>query len=294
MLIMHILRNAIYAVLIASLAVSGCGRRTSADDKVLARVSDAYITQKELDSRIAKLPPYYRKVVDRDKVRFLEDMIIEKLFYEAAVRAGVNRDKEVAELLTEAKHKIVIAKYVKEEVDDKVTVTEDEMKAFYELHKGEMRTPEMWRASHILVATEKEATDALDSLAKGEKFEDIARKRSMDATASRGGDVGFFRRGQLVPDFERAALALDVGQTSGVVRTQFGYHIIRLTDKRDSGIEDFAKAKGRIENELRKKKRIELFEKLVMDLKNRYGVKIEEGAFPAEAPDKAAGPSGSK
>ena len=156
---------------------AGCSARPSADDKVLAKVSDGYITERDLDARVSKMPAYYRKIVEKDKIRYLEEMIIERLFYEDAVRKRLDSDKEVAELLREAKRKVIIAKLIKNEVDDKVVVTEDEMKAYYESHKNEFKTPEMWRASHILVATEKEARDVLEALSKGEKFEELAAKR---------------------------------------------------------------------------------------------------------------------
>ncbi len=239
-------------------------------------MSDSVIPVRDFKSRIAKLPPYYRKIVEKDSKRYLEEMIMEKLFYEAAIRKGLDRDKEVVEIVSQAKKKIITAKLVETEVDANVKITDDEMKKYYEAHKGEFKTPELWRASHILVATEKEAGDILDALAKGAKFEDLAREKSMDATASRGGDIGFFRVGQLVPDFEKACLKLGMGQTSDVVHTQFGYHIIRLTDKKDPGAEDFEKAKGKIENALKKQKRVELFDKLVTDLKSKYGVEVDE------------------
>ena len=271
----------IISLAIAALAVSGCGRKPSPDDKVLVKVSDTTITVGEFKARIAKMPVYYRKIVERNKKRYLEDVIVEKLFYEDAVRKGLNRDKEVLEIVNQAKKKVVIGKLIENEVDKKVTVAEDEMRKYYEAHKDEFKTPELWRASHILVATEKEASDILDALSKNAKFEDLAREKSMDATASRGGDIGFFRVGQLVPDFEKACLKLKIGETSGIVQTQFGYHIIKLTDRKEPGAEDFDRAKGKIESELKKKKRIDAFNKLVMDLKGKYGVEIKEDVFNA-------------
>ena len=259
-----------------ALILSGCGSRTSSDDRTLAKVSDSVITVKEFSSKIDKLPPYYKKLVEQNRARYLEDMIMEKLFYEAAVRKGIDRDKEVQEVVNEAKKKIVIAKLIESEVEKKVQISEEEMRKYYDEHKAEFKTPELWRASHILVATDKEAGDILDALAKGAKFEDLAKEKSMDATSSRGGDIGFFRAGQLVPDFEKAALKLNMGQTSDVIHTQFCYHVIKLTDKREPGAEDFEKARGKIESELKKKKRAELFDKLVTDLKNKYGVFIDE------------------
>jgi len=283
-------------VLLAALAcASGCARKPSEDDRFLVKVSDGAITVKDFKSKIERLPPYYRAFVEKSKVRYLEEMIMEKLFYEAAIRMGLDRDREVQEVIKEAKKKIIIARLVESEVENKVRVTDDEIRKYYDEHKGDFKTPELWRASHILLATEKEARDTLDALAKGAKFEDLAGQKSMDATASRGGDIGFFRAGQLVPDFERACLKLGVGQTSDVVRTQFGFHVIRLTDKREPGTEDFEKAKGKIENEIKKKKRAELFDKLVTDLKDKYGVKIDENVLASidGAPkDKTSKPEG--
>ena len=261
---------------ISTVALSGCAKKPSPDDRVLVKVSDSVITIKDFKDRISKLPPYYRKIVEKDKKRYLEEMIMEKLFYEAAIRKGLDRDREVIEIVSQAKKKIVTAKLVETEVDANIKITEPEIRQYYEAHKGEFKTQELWRASHILVSTEQEARDILDSLSRGAAFEIIAREKSMDATASRGGDIGFFRVGQLVPEFEKACLKLDIGQTSDVVRTQFGYHIIKLTDKKEAGVEDFDKAKGKIENALKKQQRIELFDKLVVNQKDKYGVEVNE------------------
>ena len=279
-------------VILAALTISfaaiacGCAKKQDANNKVLARVSNTVITTNDLKARIAKMPPYYQNIISKNPKRYVEDVIVETLCYEEGVRRGIDRDKEVKEVVSEAKKKIVMAKLIKNEVEDKIAVTEDEMKKFYAEHKDEFKTPEMWRASHILVADEKEAKAMLDELAKGAKFEDLAKAHSIDATADRGGDVGYFRAGQLVPDFEKACLKLDVGQTSDVVRTQFGYHIIRLTGRKEPGIKSYDEAKSAIEAELKKEKRSELFNALVMKLKNKYGVEVNENAFPKE--EKAA------
>ena len=232
------------------------------------------------------MPAYYQNIASKNPKRYIEDIIVEMLCYEEGVRKGIDRDKEVKEVVNEAKKKIVMAKLIKNEVEDKIVVTEDEMKKFYDEHKDEFKTPEMWRASHILVADEKEAKAMLDELAKGAKFEDLARAHSIDATASRGGDVGYFRAGQLIPDFEKACLKLDVGQTSGIVQTQFGYHIIKLTDKKEPGVKSYEEAKRAIEAELKKKKRSELFNALVLRLKNKYGVEVNENVFEKAVPPK--------
>ena len=88
------------------------------------------------------------------------------------------------------------------------------------------------RASHILVDTEKEADRILKRINKGKSFEDMARKFSSCPSGRKGGDLGYFGKGQMVPEFEKAAFNMEVGQVSPPVRTQFGYHIIKVVDRR--------------------------------------------------------------
>lgn len=264
-----------------SIIGGGCARKLPGDDRILAVVGNRTVTLGEFNAKISRLPSYYKNVVEKNREKYLDEMIAEMLFYEEAVRAGLEHDKEVRDVIEEAKKRIMIAKLVKNDVDDKVTVKEDEIKVFYESHKDELKTPPMWRASHILVSNEREAVDVMDALAKGARFEDLAKTHSIDATASRGGDIGYFREGQLVPEFEKACVALDVGQVSGIVSTKFGYHIIKLTDKKDSGTESYEKARKAIENELKKRKRSELFDRLISNLKKKYAVQVKEDALKA-------------
>lgn len=273
-------RKAVLLLVIGlALGLYACAKKPSNDDKVLAKVSNKFITVKDFKAKIAKIPPYYRNVVEKDKKRYLDEVIMQMLCYEEAVRRGIDKDKEIQEVISEARKKVLIAKLIKDEVEDKVAVSEDEIKNFFEAHKDEFKTPELWRASHILVSDEKEAKALLDELARGASFEDLARKHSTDATANRGGDVGYFRRGQVVPDFEKACMKLNVGETSPIIQTQFGYHIIKLTDKKEPGVQNYEEAKGPIENELKRKKRSDLFSKLVLNLRNKYGVEVKEDAF---------------
>lgn len=267
----------------------GCAKQPAADSKVLVKVSNSFITVKDFTSRLSKLPEYYKKMVEKDKKRYLEEMISEKLLYEEAVRRGLNRDREVVEVLNEAKRKIVITKLVKDEVDNKANVSADEMRVFYEANSDKLMTPEMWRVSQILVPTEDEAAQILQELKSGGDFAELARSRSKDTTAERGGDVGYFTTGQVIPDFEKAAVKLDIGQTSDIVHTKFGYHIIRMTDRKPPEVQSFEKARPLIESELKKKKKADVFYELVMSLKKKYGVEIDEAAFEEmEASDKKA------
>lgn len=88
------------------------------------------------------------------------------------------------------------------------------------------------RASHILISTEQEATNLLNQIQAGQKFEKLAKKHSQCPSGKNGGDLGFFTRGRMVPEFENAAFNMQVGQVSAPVKTQFGYHLIKVTEKR--------------------------------------------------------------
>lgn len=267
--------------------LAGCSKSKAKDDKIIATIGNRPIAMSDFNKKISKLPAYYQDIAGKNKERFLDEMILETILYEEAVRKSLERDEEVRSVLAEAKKKVMVAKLIKNEIDDKVSVSGSEAKLFYEEHRDEFKSPQLWRASHILVADEKQARIILDELARGASFEDLARANSIDATATRGGDIGYFRMGQLVPDFEKACTKLEVGQTSDIVRTQFGWHIIKLTDRKEEGVEPFEKVASVVDDILKKKKKNELFEQMVADLKKKYDVTINEEAFLSSA-EKAA------
>jgi len=275
------------AVSIFVAVLAGCAKSDGEDDKIIATIGSRSVMMSEFNAKIAKLPVYYQNIAQQNREKFLDEMIMEDLLYEEAVRNSLDRDKEVKQVLADAKKKILVAKLIKNEVEEKVEISPTEAKFFYEEHKEEFKSPPLWRASHILVADEKNAKAMLDELARGSTFEDLARANSVDATATRGGDIGYFRLGQLVPDFEKVCMKLEVGQTSGIVRTQFGYHIIKLTDKKEEGAEPFDKVAGNIGDILKRKKRNELFEQMVFDLKKKYDVNIKEDAFETPVTQEA-------
>jgi peptidyl-prolyl cis-trans isomerase C len=270
------LNTIIAAVVICAFAVSGCGNGKPLDKRVLAKVSSRTITVADFDSRIENIPVYYRNIVKQNKKRYLNEIILETLFYEDAIRKGLDKEKDI---LTEAKKKIMVSKLIKIEVDDKLIIPESDVMKLYEERKMTLKTPELWRASHILIADEAQAKLILDELSKGANFEDLAKKYSIDATAARGGDIGYFREGQLVPEFEKVCMNLDIGQTGEILKTQIGYHIIKLTGKKDPAVQSFSEARLALESELKKKKRGVLFDEMVLKLKDRYGVNIEEDVF---------------
>ncbi|MFH1995964.1 MAG: peptidylprolyl isomerase [Candidatus Omnitrophota bacterium] len=269
------MKKILISSLLIVMMISGCAGPKE-EDTILVRIGDRNITLREINDRIQKLPSHYQDVVNKNKKKFLGDVVIDELFYEEAVRKGLHKEKETRDVIREAKKKILMAKLIKEEIEDKVRITDDMLLEYYEENRGQFMTPELWRSSHILVDTEEEAREILEKLSKGENFESIARERSQDATAPRGGDIGYFTMGQLVPDFERACLELEIGQVSGIVKTKFGCHIIKLTDRKKSVTEKFSSVRETVSGILQKTKRRELFNNLVNRLKESYRVKEAE------------------
>jgi peptidyl-prolyl cis-trans isomerase C len=132
---------------------------------------------------------------------------------------------------------------------------------------------------HILVKTEKEAQDVLAQLKGGAKFEDLAKKVSIDPAGAKGGDLGWFGKGAMIPEFEKVAFAMKEGETSGIVKTKFGFHIIKLTGKRAAGILPFAEVKEQLKTSLMPEKQQEVFKKVKEDLKKNAKLTIKEDAL---------------
>ncbi|MCL4425231.1 MAG: peptidylprolyl isomerase [Firmicutes bacterium] len=155
-------------------------------------------------------------------------------------------------------------------VTDGLTVDEKEVRDFYDSHKDYFKQPEMVRASHILVDKEEDAKSILNQLKGGADFAQLATKYSKDtATKEAGGDLGFFPRGQMVKEFEDAAFALKPGELSGVVKTSFGYHIIKLVDRRPEQVMAYEDVKDQIKNDLLGDKQGKAFETYINGLKEK-------------------------
>jgi len=271
----------VLAGVIALAGVSGCGKPAE-KEVVLASVGDTEIKVSDFDARIANLPARYREVVKRRKSEYLNELINDTLLYQEAVKRGLDDDEEVLKVIAEAEKKILIARLLKDEIDDALEISEAEINAFYEENADRYRTPELMRASHILVMSEEDARKVIEDHAAGVNFESLAKAKSMDPTAQRGGDIGYFPKGQLMPGFENACAELDVGEVSGIVRTSLGYHVIKLTDRRPPVNRPVKDVEGDIKARLRVMKRQRMFNDLLAKLREDTEIEINEDALSPE------------
>ena len=188
--------------------------------------------------------------------------------------------------MKEAKKKILIARLLKDEVEDKVKVSEEEIENYYNANKEDFTMPEVLRASHILVKTEKEAKDILSELSKNGNFEDLARSRSVDPTSKIGGDIGYFTRNQLVPEIEEVCYEMQVGEVSGVVKTRFGYHVIMLTERNEPRIKELPEVHDAIEQILARLKKRTFFNEYVTALKEKSQITINSNLLESMSEEK--------
>ena len=260
----------------------------------------------------AQIPPnMIEQYKTRIRDQALEGMIVEQLLAEQIKKEGINiTDKDVNDKLNEiiaaqpggmtmesfkamlvAQGQSLDVGQIKktlgyEKLLGTVEVNDAEARAFYDENKEDFNKPEQVKASHILVKVaptatpeEKAAAKAkIDSLLKkvkaGGDFAALAKDNSDDPGSKiMGGDLGFFDRGTMVKEFADAAFAMKVGQVSNVVETQFGYHIIKVTDRKEGGMTTFENAKADIVKSLQDKKKNELFKQLIEKVK--AGAKIE-------------------
>jgi len=203
--------------------------------------------------------------------------------YDKALKESGLTEKELEEF---ARKEIYINNLIENEIASKITVTEADAKKFYDGNAEKFKQPETVQASHILIGIDpkasadeknkaKEKTAALHKRAKaGEDFAALAKDNSTCPSAAQGGNLGYFAKGQMVPAFETAAFALKPGEISEVVETQFGYHIIKVTDKKPAGTVPFADAKKEIIDFLKIQKIQEDISKYVEKLRKEAKIEI--------------------
>lgn len=276
-------------MLVVSFILTGCGKPVPKDDDVLASVGDTKITVADFNKKLANLPERYRDVVKKRKAEFLQEVINDTLLYQEARNKGLHKDQEVRDLIVEAKKKILITRLLKDEVEDAIEVTDEDMEEFYDENKDRYMTPEIMRVSHILVLSRDDAQNIQTELDAGARFEDLARAKSIDPTAQRAGDIGYFPKGQLMPEFENACAKLDVGEVSGIVKTKLGYHIIKLTDRRQPEQRPIKQVSDDIKARVYMLKRQETFKELLERLRGGVVIEIDEEILSAqEVPEPAA------
>jgi peptidyl-prolyl cis-trans isomerase C len=225
------------------------------------------IADSELDQRVSEMQSKFQKEEDFTKALEARGMSIERLRSDARVD-------------------MAITKMLDTEVATAGPVTDAEVREFYDKNPEKFKQGEQVRASHILIladekadeATKKKARAQIDAILKraraGEDFAALAKEHSQDGSAQQGGDLNFFGRGSMVPPFEQAAFALKIGEISDVVTTQFGYHIIKTTERREAQTVPLEQVTPQVKQFLTNQKRQERADAFVEGLKQRSRIEV--------------------
>ncbi|MGQ5711266.1 foldase protein PrsA [Desulforudis sp. DRI-14] len=281
---------AVFAVLVLALA----GAWWNGRGEVLARVNGEKLTKEQLYQEMYKL-------VGRETQEDLVDrMLIMQEAEEKGIKVtpeeiqaelksmkdtwGIASDEELDRMLAlqgssleKVKEQIAMWHTVRKLIAPTVTVTDDEARQYFTDHPDEFGQPEQVKVRHILVDTRDEAVSILQDLRRGADFSKIAEQKSKDhATAGSGGDLGFIKKGQMVPEFEKAAFSLNLGEISDVVQTQYGYHIIQALEKKAAVNPAFEDIKDDVKTRLIDQKIQEKFDSWLAELRSRANIEYAD------------------
>ncbi|GAB4491080.1 MAG: peptidyl-prolyl cis-trans isomerase [Thermodesulfovibrionales bacterium] len=273
-----------FAVMLVSAALLGCSKMDSGQKgPYLAKIDGTTITQADMDKELGSLPEYAKGMFEdaAGREKFLNEIINKEVLYKEAVKKGLDKNQDYLKKVEEFKKLTLVSELIEKEVMDKAKVSDQDIKDYYEKNKQDFAVTKEIRASHILVKTEAEARKVLERLKKGDKFADIAREVSIDkGSAKNGGDLGYFKKGQMVPAFEKAAASLKVGSINEEpVKTEFGYHIILVTDKKRGEVIEFERIRDMLSQKLSAERQKEAFDKYIADVKKNYKIEINKDAL---------------
>ena len=234
--------------------------------KVLAKVKDYEVTEAMLQEVMESLKAKQNIEItsDEEKASLLDELIARQLIVEDAMDSGVINTEDF-----QRQYRDFVFQYSLEQLFKTIKVTEADCQVFYDKNPEKFQEATI-RAAHILVETQEKANELLVAIRDGADFSQLASENSSCPSKEQGGDLGEFGRGQMVPEFEEAAFALKVGEVSAVVKTQFGYHLIKLLDKKEAI--PFSEVKEQIGQYLKSKTQNELYTQFTAGLKSKYSV----------------------
>jgi len=243
---------------------------------VLARIGRKEITREEFrrnyETYLLIVDPQKEKVLSRND--YFNKMITDELVRRFAENEKIDRDPIFIAQLEKEKQQILLDHILKNVLLEKIAVTEDEAAGYYRANPDEFTQPARIQVRHILLGTVEDARRALFRLEAGEDFGSVAREMSIHASRNQGGQIAPFERGTYNKDFEDVAFPLKVGERSGIVKTDLGYHIIEKTDESPATLIPFADVKEAIMNKMMREKRERAFETLYNKIRQEIPVQI--------------------
>lgn len=284
------IKKRILTVLIAGAIIgSTMFAAAEAKTKILKTVGKEVVTEQEFNELLNALTGQYKEFysTEEGKKLLLDKLVEQKIFVQEAKIKKLDKSEKFKNSMKLAMENELADMYIKQEVIEGVKVNESDLKAEYEANKESYKIEEQVSASHILImvgedsseeqkaAGKLKAEEVLKEVVDGKSsFEELAKKYSDDkGSGENGGELGYFSKEDMVAEFAEAAFAGEVGKViPNLVQSQYGYHIIKVSDKKPAGYKVYEEVKIEIEESLIEKKRAEKYENMMAELKKKYKV----------------------
>jgi peptidyl-prolyl cis-trans isomerase C len=250
---------------------------------VLATVGNQKITREMLDNIIATIPEENRApfLTPDGRKKILDEVVNFELFSQAAKDSGMDKEPAIRTRLLYEQTQYLAREYFRRMQAKQPPISEDELKAYYKSHISEFTPPEEIQARHILVKTEAEANKIMEELKKGADFAELAKKKSIDPAAQKGGKLelmdgkDWLPKGSFEKSFEHVLFKIPKGEIGGPVKSQFGWHILKVDDRRQPEPPSFVQVRSMIRSRLENERNAELHKKITEELKKQIPVVIK-------------------
>lgn len=251
-------------------------------DDVIIKAGSSKLTKQDLQEDLKSFPPQTKAFLSSPEGlnRLKDELIKREVLYEEAKKKGLTKSEEFKKRMEEFKKITLINMLLEQELKAvQQDVTEKEAREYYDKHKDEFINPTERRLSQIVVKNEDEAKKVYEKIDKGEEFEKIAKELSTDEkTKASGGDIGFFKKGQLNQQIENAVFSLRKGQVSMPLTYKGELYIFKVTDVKGTPVE-FDQIKSQLIEQLKAKKQQDWFNSYIEELKKKHKVEVNEKAL---------------
>ena len=261
----------ILVIVVASLTVSLGARAANVEpDPVVALINDVKFYKSDIESARKQLSLEVQKYPSAAVYQhLLKSLIDTHLVATAARKDGLNKREKIVKQVRRIEDRVLYQAYLDERIV--LAVTDERLKELYEIFRTSSSDNKEIRAKHILLETREQAMEVIRQLNEGADFSNLAQKLSTGPSGKQGGDLGYFSQERMVPSFSEGAFATSVGEfTSQPVKTQFGWHVIKVVDKRTVKVKTFNQVKMR----LRKKLINDLADSIISKLRNTASIRI--------------------
>jgi peptidyl-prolyl cis-trans isomerase C len=259
--------------------VWGCAERQ--EEPIVALVNGRAITQAEFDLRWEELSPATRSRYEKDggKRRFLDELITRELLMQEGRRRGLDHDDVIRDKTQRYKEQLILDELLKDKLQSKVDVTQAELDAYYEKHAGELLDPLKVNISVMLLPNVYAAKDLEAQVNRGGSFAKFAQRYSIDEkTKAKGGDLGPYRKGLVLPEVDTVIHTLKPGMVSAPIKTENGYYLVMLSTLDETIIQADLATKERLRQELLADKRRKRFDEVIADIRTNAAVRFAEAS----------------